>query len=62
MTELCKDILRNGESVGIGHPEPLRGDKTGWWSRHIDDGNRLVYKLIGEDLWIAACKDHYDDK
>jgi toxin YoeB len=62
INELCKDIFRNGQASGIGHPESLRGDKAGWWSRHIDDGNRLVYRLINDNLEVAACKDHYEDK
>lgn len=35
--------------------------EEGWWSRHIDDGNRLVYRMIGDELDIATCKDHYSD-
>jgi toxin YoeB len=62
INELIKDIMRNGADKGIGHPEPLKGDKAGWWSRHIDDGNRIVYKLNDGQLEIAACKDHYTDK
>lgn len=34
---LVKDIERNGVSEGIGKPEPLRGDLSGFWSRRIDD-------------------------
>jgi toxin YoeB len=59
---LIKDIFRNGADTGIGHPEPLKGDKSGWWSRHIDDGHRLVYRLVDDELDIATCKDHYGDK
>ncbi|MDR3294836.1 MAG: Txe/YoeB family addiction module toxin [Clostridiales Family XIII bacterium] len=43
INELIKDIKRNGHE-GIGKPEPLRGDLSGWWSRRIDDANRLVYR------------------
>ena len=59
---LVKDIERNGHS-GLGKPEPLRG-WDGYWSRRIDDANRLVYKLEGispaRRLVIAQCKTHYE--
>ena len=57
---LIKDIMRNGPSVGIGKPEPLRYRPA--WSRHIDDTNRLVYYIENDDLIILSCKGHYDDK
>ncbi len=44
---LIKDIERNGLD-GLGKPEPLRGDPSGFWSRRIDDVNRLVYRLNGK--------------
>lgn len=40
--DLIKDIERNGEKNGIGHPEPLKENLSGEWSRTIDDKNRLV--------------------
>ena len=59
---LIKDIERNG-TVGIGKPEPLK-NFDGYWSRRIDDTNRLVYKLSGEGasqkLLIAQCRSHYE--
>jgi len=58
---LIKDIERNGNS-GIGKPEPLK-NFDGYWSRRIDDVNRLVYRLIGEgeaqELVIIQCEAHY---
>ena len=42
--QLLKDIDRNGYD-GIGKPEPLKGDLSGYWSRRIDDCNRIVYKI-----------------
>lgn len=59
INELIKDIERNGLSKGIGHPEPLKYRKG--WSRHIDQGNRLVYNIVDGSLWIASCKGHYED-
>lgn len=60
INDLVKDIQRNGNN-GIGKPEPLKGDKTGWWSRRIDEKNRLVYKLENGVVIIASCKDHYNN-
>jgi toxin YoeB len=57
--ELIRDIIRNGY-IGIGKPEALGEDLSGWWSRRIDDTNRLVYRLVGDDIVeIAQCKGHY---
>ena len=58
---LVKDIQRNG-NTGIGKPEPLVDDKNGWWSRRIDEKNRLVYKINEDSIIIAYCNGHYDDK
>lgn len=58
---LIKDIDRNGYE-GIGKPEPLIGNWTGYWSRRIDDKNRLVYKIIDGSIRIAQCRTHYGDK
>ena len=44
---------------GIGKPEPLRGDLSGFWSRRIDDANRVVYEVTDKELRIVACRFHY---
>ena len=46
--------------AGIGKPEPLRGELTGYWSRRIDEANRLVYRATDSELVIVACRFHYD--
>ena len=46
---------------GIGKPEPLKGDMSGFWSRRIDDVNRLVYRIIDNVIEIVSCKGHYED-
>lgn len=55
---LIKDIKRNGNE-GIGKPEPLQHELSGYWSRKIDDKNRLVYKVSDNQITIVACANHY---
>ncbi|MCL1794902.1 MAG: Txe/YoeB family addiction module toxin [Oscillospiraceae bacterium] len=61
VNQLIADIERS-EYTGIGKPEPLRDDLSGWWSRQIDEKNRIVYRLKNGNVEIAQCKGHYDDK
>lgn len=58
---LLKDIER-GNYDGIGKPELLKGELSGFWSRRIDDSNRLVYRISGDMLEILSCRGHYEDK
>lgn len=58
---LIKDILRSPYQ-GIGKPEPLRGNLSGWWSRRIDETNRLIYRIHNSQIEIAQCRSHYGDK
>lgn len=46
---------------GIGKPEPLRENLTGFWSRRIDDTNRLVYAVADDYLTIISCRYHYSE-
>ncbi|MCR4888112.1 MAG: Txe/YoeB family addiction module toxin [Ruminococcus sp.] len=57
---LLKDIQREPFS-GIGKPEPLKHHNN-YWSRRIDDTNRIVYTLKDDIIIIFQCKGHYDDK
>ena len=57
---LLRDILENPYS-GIGKPERLKGDLSGFWSRRIDKVNRLVYRIREGTLEILSCRGHYDD-
>jgi len=59
--KLLKDIDRNGYK-GLGKPERLSGDLAQYWSRRIDDCNRLVYRIDGEVIRIVQCGSHYRDK
>ena len=45
--------------TGIGKPEPLRGDLSGWWSRRIAQEHRLVYRAQEGVLQIVQCRYHY---
>lgn len=57
---LLKDIERNGNE-GIGKPEPLTGDLSGFWSRRINQKDRLIYALEMDQIISIACRYHYDD-
>ena len=59
VNQLIKDAERDPFS-GIGKPEPLKGDLSGFWSRRIDDTNRLVYRVNGNLLEILSCRGHYE--
>ena len=55
---LIKDTKRNGNE-GIGKPELLQHELSGYWSRRIDDKNRLVYKISDTQITIVACANNY---
>ena len=58
---VIKSIERDGPG-GIGKPEPLRGNLSGYWSRRIDRGNRIVYRIIeGRVIEITQCGSHYGE-
>ena len=58
INQLLRDIHRD-HCAGIGKPEPLKEDRSGWWSRRIDEKNRIVYREQDGMIIIAACKGHY---
>ena len=59
INELLTDIERNGHE-GIGKPEALRHDLSGYWSRRITQKDRLIYTFDEKNIYIAACKGHYE--
>ena len=61
INSLIQDIERNGYA-GIGHPEPLKYELAGFWSREIDEKNRLVYRIENGMIEIAECRTHYGDR
>ncbi|GHV62359.1 Txe/YoeB family addiction module toxin [Spirochaetia bacterium] len=60
INDLIKDIERNGNR-GIGKPEPLKHKHQGYWSRRIDEKNRLIYRIQNEIIDIIQCGSHYND-
>lgn len=60
INQLVKDVSRT-PFEGIGKPEPLRGNLTGFWSRRIDDEHRLVYAVEDNRVLIFSCSGHYND-
>jgi toxin YoeB len=51
--------VRRTPFEGIGKPEGLKGNLSGYWSRRIDDEHRLVYEVTDEEIIIHAVRDHY---
>ncbi|WP_298612100.1 Txe/YoeB family addiction module toxin [uncultured Thiothrix sp.] len=58
VNDLIKDMKRN-PFEGLGKPEPLKHQWSGYWSRRITEEHRLVYKLEEGGLYIAQCRYHY---
>ena len=59
INQLIQDVMRNGNE-GIGKPEPLKHGFQGYWSRRINAEHRLVYKVVDDEIRIAACSYHYE--
>ena len=64
-SKMLKRIFRMFEECartpfeGIGKPEALKGNLSGYWSKRIDDEHRLVYEVTDEEIIIHAVRDHY---
>ena len=58
---ILKETMRQ-PFIGIGKPEPLRGNFSGWWSRRITREHRIVHKVENHVLIILQSRFHYDDK
>ena len=61
INRLLTDIDRNGCQC-TGKPEPLSGNLAGYWSVRIDEKNRIVFRINGNDLEIIQCGTHYRNK
>lgn len=58
INKLITDCMRT-PFEGIGRPEPLKENLSGFWSRRIDDANRLVYAVDDSYLTVISCRYHY---
>lgn len=58
INQLIKEVMRD-PVAGIGKPEPLQHGCQGYWSRRIDGEHRMVYKVVGDQLWMAQLRYHY---
>lgn len=58
INKLIIDIKRSPFD-GIGKPEPLKENLSGFWSRRIDDSNRLVYVVESDSIIMISCRYHY---
>lgn len=58
INRLIKEIIRH-PAEGIGKPEPLKFDLSGYWSRRIDREHRLVYQWDEDEIRIYSCRYHY---
>ncbi|MCB9235403.1 MAG: Txe/YoeB family addiction module toxin [Bacteroidia bacterium] len=61
LLELIIDIDKHAYT-GLGKPEALKGDLSGWWSRRISDKHRLIYRIKDSKIEVASCYGHYGDK
>jgi len=59
VTLIIKDIRRNPFD-GVGKPEPLKNNLSGWWSRRINETNRIVYYEQDGIIYVVSCRGHYD--
>lgn len=53
--------MKRSPFEGIGKPEPLKENLNGYWSRRIDETNRIVYFEESGTVYIVACRGHYED-
>lgn len=58
INELIKAAQRT-PFTGIGKPEPLKNNLSGWWSRRITEEHRLVYRVTNQGVEVAACRYNY---
>lgn len=58
INSLIKNLLRT-PFEGLGEPEPLRHDRSGYWSRRINQEHRLIYKVKDDSIEIIQCRYHY---
>ena len=62
LCKMLKEMQRDDPSQGVGKPEQLRGDLSGFWSRRLSQKDRLIYRFDNVAVHIFAIGGHYDDK
>jgi len=60
LRQILKEMLRNDPAKGMGKPEQLKYDLSGYWSRRLTRYHRVVYRFDGEALFITAIGGHYE--
>jgi len=60
LRQILKEMLRNDPAKGLGKPEQLKYDLSGYWSRRLTRYHRVVYRFDGEALFVTAIGGHYD--
>jgi len=60
LRQILKEMLRNDPAKGIGKPEQLKCDLSGYWSRRLTRYHRVVYRFDGEALFVTAIGGHYE--
>lgn len=61
LCKLLKEMLRDDPAKGLGKPEQLRHNLTGFWSRRISQKDRLIYKFDDQYVYVVAIGGHYED-
>jgi len=61
LCRILKELQRENPEKGIGKPEPLKHDLTGFWSRKLSQYDRLIYKFDENSIHIFAIGGHYED-
>ncbi|MBW1606323.1 Txe/YoeB family addiction module toxin [Lactobacillus sp. Sy-1] len=56
------NIIARTPFDGIGKPEPLHGEMNGYWSRRVNDRDRIVYTVTESEIIIIACRTHYGQR
>jgi toxin YoeB len=54
------ESIQETPTEGIGKPEALKYNLSGFWSRRIDKENRIVYKIVEDTIWVYSLKGHYE--
>ena len=60
LCEILKEMLRNEPSEGLGKPEALKHNLSGFWSRRLSQKDRVIYKFDNNYIYIFAIGGHYD--